>query len=273
MLGPVDHIAMADGPANEDLIGWEGQLAWVIDGATSLAEHQVTDRPSDALWLVEHLSTGLRSRAQSSDDLAELLAESIADVADRAGAEWIGTPEVPPSAAVGIVRFNEMTTDFLVLADVSVVLRTEAGTVEICDERVDTGNEIARMVMQEELERTGDLTAARERVAPMLLERRRTSMNQPEGYWVAALDPDAAVHAVSGTFERVHEVVLATDGFVRCLRPLGLFRSWEHLLQSGYGLGAIARMVRQRESDDTFCKDFPRWNTHDDLAAARWRIS
>ena len=270
--GPSDLVTEGDGPANEDLIAWSGNLAWVIDGATSLSARQVTNRPSDAIWLVERLSQSITERSESAASLSDILAESIDDVATAAGSEWSGTPEVPPSAAIGMVRLRERTVDFLVLADVSVITVTEAGAMEFCDDRVDRGNHVARSVMEEELSRSGDLQLARERVSPLLLDHRRNNMNVNGGYWVAALDPEAADHSLRGTMECCSEVLLATDGFVRALRPLNLYPNWESMLTPGTSLRSVADRIRKRESDDANCIAFPRWNTHDDLAAARFPL-
>ncbi len=75
------------------------------------------------MWLVGLLDSGLRRRASSSVSLSDLLAEVIVDVAAGAQHSWVDTPDVPPSAAVGIVRFGKQRVDYLVLADVSLVFR------------------------------------------------------------------------------------------------------------------------------------------------------
>ncbi|WP_238451667.1 hypothetical protein [Micromonospora sp. 4G55] len=80
-------------------------------------------------------------------------------------------------------------------------------------------------------------------------------MNRTHGYWVAATDPDAAYHAVTGTLplrgpDAVRRAVLLSDGASSAVEQFGLF-DWAGLLDlvSTQGPGALIDQVRAAERD------------------------
>src|SRR5262245_16152814 len=117
MWKSVDSVDLTGREPSEDRFGTRGALAWMLDGATSVAPGKVTAFETDGLWLVDRLDQALYTLADHAVPLGELVAEALRKVRDRAGDEWTGTPEVPPSAALGIVRYSGSCVEFLVLAD------------------------------------------------------------------------------------------------------------------------------------------------------------
>ena len=259
----------------EDLLGMCGSVAWVLDGASNVSQSRATtDANSDAYWLVHRLDEALRALSVEPDlSLREMVATAIARTADKARQEWIDQPEVPPSAALGIIRGDGERTDYLVLADVSVVFKTGEGVQEITDQRVDEANRRAgaTTTMRAMLaDAATTLDAARGATIPLLHDARK-AMNKAGGYWVASLDERAVDHAYCGTVEGVQEVILASDGFMRVLRPFRLIPGVDALFERGTSLKELAARVRDAEERDPDTRRFARWSTKDDLCAQRLR--
>jgi hypothetical protein len=256
---------------SEDRLGMSGTVAWVLDGASNVAKHRVTgDEHSDASWLVRHLDRALKDLAADTDrTLSQIVADAITRTAGEAREVWRGDPDVLPSAALGVVRGNGSRTEYLVLADISVILQTDDGVQEITDPRVDDFNVEARAIMAAALNAGKRLEDARKETIPFLAEA-RSHMNQDGGYWVASLDEHAVDNAICGEVEGVREVILASDGFMRAVRPFGLIEV-EDLFAPDCSLGDLAQRVRRAERDDPETRGFPRWSVSDDLCAKRLR--
>lgn len=258
---------------SEDLAGTAGRLAWVLDGAASVfpERDKVTTDQSDAHWLVERLAKHLEGLAGEKVPLAALVAQAIERTAADADRDWLKRPDVPPSAALGVVRQAGRSTEYLVLADVSVVLRTSEGCFEVSDHKVDVVNEPARVAMAEVLQAPeATFTTAIEHTRPFLAEARRKGMNRRGGYWVASIEAAAVEHAKVGAVDDVEEVLLASDGFMRSVHLFGLC-TLEDLFSAS--LKEVAAEVRAAEEADPETRGFARWSVRDDICAQRllWR--
>jgi hypothetical protein len=271
MWRSVDSVDLAGRGCSEDRFGTSGPMAWILDGASTVVpEKDVTGGPGDAVWLVERLGSELKTLCYEPQPLKDLVAEALRNTAAAAREEWERTPAVPPSAALGVVRHAGDHVQFLVLADVSLVLRSEAGAQWFIDRRVDDHNEPARHAMFDAL-RDEDLTFEQlsARIRPLLAEPRRSKMNRPGGYWVASTDPEAAHHALTGTVDGVDDVVVATDGFMRALDLFGLLAGPDELFTCD--LADVAARIRAAEQSDPACRRYPRWSVSDDICAHRLR--
>ncbi len=262
----------------EDRIGSQGNMAWVIDGATARSLVRVApDHPSDGVWLVDRLDSELRSLADSHAPLQELLAEAISGVARRAASEWIGQPEVPPSAALALTAMRSPgAVEYLVLADCTFATATTDSAFVVSDGRPDA--DIAeRHQKLTTLLKERSFEEAMAVLRPELVERRVRAMNQhvPDGYWVASIDPAAAAEAITGSTEIAPGKPwwLLSDGMARCVDLFGLY-SWESFVtRQGFDLETVAHDLLKVEESDPEANAFPRFNISDDKAAARltWR--
>jgi len=270
MWKPVDSAELEGHEPNEDLFGEEGNLAWILDGASAVSSERVTtEQPTDAHWLVHRLNKNFTRLADSRSSLQDLVAEAIAMTAGHAAHEWSGTAEVAPSAALGVVRHAGDHVEFLVLADVSVILLTPVGSLELSDLRVERCNEPAKRVMTGLLDAGASFDGAYEGTRPHLAAVRRAAMNRVDGYWVASTDETAAAHALVGTMANVNEVILATDGFMRGLHLFRLVPDADALFDTNFG--RLVEQIREAERADPETRKFPRWNVHDDICAHRLR--
>lgn len=262
----------------EDAIGAQGTLAWVIDGATSLAATRAApDSASEGTWLVGRLEEELRQRSTSQAPVTEVLAECIVAVRGHAEREWVSEPEIPPSAAVAVTSVRpDGVLEYAVIADCSLVTRVDDAPFVVTDDRADAGN-TAAMGMLSELVGTVPFGEAMQQVRPLLLERRRSAMNRDtaDGYWVVALDERAVEHALTGTVELSpgQPWWLMSDGLSRCVDLFGQLTWDEFTTQRGHDLDRVLRELIDFEHGDPEAVRFPRWNIADDKAGARFTWS
>jgi len=271
----VHEIALAVGNQPlEDAIGTQNDLAWVIDGATSLSKTRAaTDSASDGTWLVTRLEKELQERSTSLAPLTDILAECIIALRGHAEREWTAEPEIPPSAAVALSAVRTSgSLEYAVLADCSLVTVVDGAPFVVTDNRADDGN-VAAMEKLTALVGTVPFDDAIQQVRPLLLDRRRTAMNRnsPDGYWVVALDERAAEHALTGTVELVpgQPWWLLSDGLSRCVDLFGQFGWEEFTTTHGLDLDRVLRELVEFEHGDPEAVRFPRWNISDDKAGAR----
>ncbi|NBE81081.1 hypothetical protein [Micromonospora rubida] len=254
--GPMMRVRSASAPApgravNEDLVFRFGPLVGVLDGATVPDGFDTGCRHGTA-WYVRHLAAriGLAVAARPAATLMSSLAAAILAVrADHGGAcdlDDSGTP----SSTVCLLRESGDEVDWLVLCDSPLVLDVGDRVDVVDDDRLETAMADLRR-MAATLSSDGDRAAwFRQAVG---LQRGR--MNRTHGYWVAAADPDAAYHAVTGTAplhgpDAVRRAVLLTDGASSAVEQFGLF-DWAGLvdLVTAEGPGALIDRVRSAERD------------------------
>jgi hypothetical protein len=244
------------GKPNEDWVGITPTVAVVLDGVTTFEGSRPVCTHGTP-WYVDHLGTKVLAEAT---DTNVSLSASLANAIDAVAALHTGTCHVSdvgaPSAAVAVVRLGETRVEYLVLADVTVVLDSQDGLTVITDDRVDAT--------------VSDLEG-RPGVGPVVMERRARYRNQEGGYWVAAADPEAAAHAITGDIEltKLRSAAALTDGVARIVAPFGKL-DWGGLVSCGLGSGpaAVIKRVRSAEDEDPDCERWPRFKTSDDATIA-----
>ncbi|WP_410814544.1 hypothetical protein [Micromonospora sp. 067-2] len=239
-------------PVNEDLVFQFGPLVGVLDGAT-VPEGFATGCVHGPEWYVRHLAArlGVAEAARPSARLTSNLAAAILAVrADHGGQCDLDHPGTP-SSTVCLLRDCGDQVDYLVLCDSPLVLDAGGEVSVVTDERLDTAMaELRRTVATVPAGASDPVTRFRHAVG---VQRER--MNRTHGYWVAAADPDAAFHAVTGTLPQrgpaaVRRAALLSDGASSAVEQFGL-TDWAGLLDllSADGPAALLDRVRIAERD------------------------
>ncbi|MEH0841277.1 hypothetical protein V6U81_02630 [Micromonospora sp. CPCC 205711] len=251
------QVRSASSPApgraeNEDLVFRFGPLVGVLDGAT-VPDGFDTGCLHGPAWFVRHLAAriGLAVAARPAATLVSSLAAALlgvrADHADTCDLDHPGTP----SATVCLLREGAEEIDYLVLCDSPLVLDVGGRIQVVADDRLDAAMaDLRRIVAAVPAGEADPDTRFRQAVR---LQRER--MNRTHGYWVAAADPDAAYHAVTGTLplrgpDAVRRAVLLSDGASCAVEQFGLF-DWAGLLGlvTAEGPGALIDRVRTAERE------------------------
>jgi len=239
----------ADRP-NEDFVGSVVGAVVLLDGAgirgtESICRHGVA-------WYTHSLGGALLGRLSRDDgrDLAEILGESIEDVASRHRATCdIGDPS-SPQATVALVRVvEEQHLDVLVLGDSFVLLDQGSGQSSI----VTDGREVSvRHECMAALEGIPPATPAYEQALQHVIECLRAKRNRSDGYWIAKDDPRAADQAVrvSAPLAGGTGVGLLSNGASRVVDPYRL-ATWLEVVRmlDRTGPAEVIRMVREAEAE------------------------
>ncbi|MBY8873100.1 hypothetical protein K7640_14790 [Micromonospora sp. PLK6-60] len=235
---------------NEDVVFRFGPLVGVLDGAT-VPDGFDTGCVHGPSWYVRHLAArlGLAAAARPAATLMSSLAAAILAVrADHGGECDLDHPGTPAST-VCLLREGGDQVDYLVLCDSPLVLDTGGEVRAVTDDRLDAATaELRRTVASVPAGSTDRVARFR---AAVTAQRQR--MNRTHGYWVAAADPDAAYHAVTGTVPlrgpgALRRAALLTDGASCAVEQFGLF-GWAGLLDLVAADGPAALIDRVRAAE------------------------
>ncbi|MCX4389178.1 hypothetical protein OG777_19915 [Micromonospora peucetia] len=239
-------------PVNEDLVFRFGPLVGVLDGA-SVPEGFDTGCVHGTAWYVRHLAArlGLAEAIRPTATLMSNLAAAILAVrADHGGECDLDHPGTP-SSTVCLLRDGGDHLDHLVLCDSPLVLDVDGTVDAVTDDRLDSAMADLRATVVAVPAGSADPVDRIRRAVGVQRER----MNRTHGYWVAAADPDAAFHAVTGTLPlhgagAVRRAALLSDGASALVEQFGLL-DWAGLLDVATveGPGALIDRVRAAERD------------------------
>lgn len=235
---------------NEDWYTASAAFAVVLDGVTCVPDDGCVH---GSAWYAETLGPALAAALDASVlGLDQVLADAIARVAAAHQDTCDLSNPLTPGAQVAIVRESGARIEYLVLGDAAVIWQAGAGEVRVvCDDRVD------RLVNPP---------------APVLIggvrrypsEYVATVRNRPGGFYVAAADPSAARHALTGSIAAVPglRVVLCSDGITRLVERFGW--SWQDLVDVGFEHGVPSLVGHVRECERAGAAQGPRGKGSDD---------
>ncbi|WP_426365116.1 protein phosphatase 2C domain-containing protein [Streptomyces sp. E-08] len=262
----VASYSRPQGP-NEDFALFDSTAAVVLDGA-GMAPGMNSGCRHGVAWYVEQLGTRLHVEAARRDaPLTICLATAIESTASLHRDTCVVDAPLSPSATVAMARVRGDSFEWLVLGDCTVLIQRDDVVTATTDDRLAQVAPHAREV----LARAVPGSPERQRAHEALVQEERSQRNVRGGYWVAAADPTAASHALTGSeiASRVQGVALLTDGAGRLVTT---FRStdWQGymtLLSHG-GPEEILRLVREAEASDSDLSRWPRSKQHDDATIA-----
>jgi Protein phosphatase 2C len=234
------------GKSNEDCLIIGNTWAAVLDGATAPPSVD-SGCVHDVQWLVHQLAGHLARILLTSPDapLTDVTAEAITGTcAAHESTCDLRNPD-SPSSTLTIVRRRNSHLDYLTLADSPIVVDLAGKVTVITDDRTAHLKDYS----------ISGVSAVR---------------NTPEGFYVASTMPEAAYHAVYGSFEadEVRRMALLTDGASRLVDHFHNI-SWAELLDLLENNGPRALLSRTREVERTAegPKDGRRRKLHDDATA------
>lgn len=259
------HTRPVDGgQENEDWVGVTSNLAVVLDGATIRTD---TGCLHGLPWYVRSLGAQLVDMAGEPDiALVDAIHTAISTVNDLHADTCDLTHDGTPSAAIGMVRVGADDTEYAVLGDISVILNTESDVRTIVDDRVSKVAVPERRECDRHLLGTDAKMDAILAMKPLELAAR----NREGGYWIAASEPSAAEHAITGSVP-TRELVdfgVCSDGAMRALEmtsldsPAGVLSVLRH-----QGPTALVDQVRSSETRDADGARWPRNKAQDDATA------
>lgn len=257
----------APGRPNEDFAITTNDSAIVIDGAgvpMGGCRHGVA-------WYARQLGTHtmLALTANPDDALQDSLAEGIRRVRDLHKGTCNLADAGTPCAAVGVLKIDDSRVRALSLSDVAIVLETDDGPDVTCDFGIEELCGAEHHVLAGMTFGTEEHKAA----LAQLVARQTRSRNQPDGWWVAAADPEAAYHAKTRELSRsaVGAMAVFSDGATRPVDQMDRYKWSEYMpMLAKLGPAGIIAVVRDLEKSDPDGARFPRTKRHDDATIAAY---
>jgi hypothetical protein len=267
------RVVMASSPGhagqpNEDFVGAVPGAVVLLDGAgipgtDSICRHGVA-------WYSHTLGATLLGQLSRDPGMAltAALADSIHQVSGRHRQTCDVANPSSPQSTVGIIRFDGDRGDFLVLADVFVVLdSSESGPEVVTDSReVSVRNDCLSV-----LRGLRGGTPEYERAKLSVIDALRARRNQPGGYWIAKDDPHAAMQAVTGSVPlgQLNGAALLSNGASRVVDPYRR-AEWPTVLDlmRAKGPDEILRRVREAEAEARATGSIPDIRHPDDATVA-----
>ncbi len=245
---------------NDDAWGCGAGLAFVFDGATSVADAPLLPGDSDAAWIAQAGRDALLATSEGAT-LRERVGAAVAAVAARFDAERrrdVGERHNYPSAALCVLDGREAG----VFADCAAVVRHADGAVAV----------VAPPSAVKSTERDRAVAARRLSPAESLARQRafRRNMNRVEGYDVFAPDPDCAarLRVAPLGLARGALVLVMSDGFYALVEDYGAFDPAGLIAAAeAGGLAPLLAQLRAVEAADAACERYPRFKTSDDATA------
>jgi hypothetical protein len=247
---------------NEDGVVITANMAAVLDGATVRTD---TGCIHGVPWFVEHIAGFLVTNGHlaPAGALAAAITETASAHRNTCDLNHPGTP----SAAVAILQAHKDYLRYLVIGDITLVIEMTDEVRIITDNRVNATATAERAVVDALPHGSPERAAALVRMKHAEL----ASRNVPDGYWIAATDPSAASHALTGEIpvKSIHRAAMLTDGAARAVIPFKLY-GWPDLLSvlTSGGPGALIAEVRAAEDADPDGMQRPRNKIHDDATIA-----
>lgn len=256
--------------ANEDAVFVVGDLVGVLDGVTAPNGLDTGCRHSVA-WYVEQLAEciGDAHTRNGASALTDVLAAGIEAVRHRHGGSCDLSHPGTHAATVCLLRQRCLDIDYLLLCDTRLVLDRHGKIEVLSDPRF--AQAVAKL-RKRAFTNAPAVGSAEQvgRVRSTTLAR-RSLMNVPDGYWIAAADPDAPGHAITGRIATtdVGRAALLTDGAADAVERYDLV-GWSELLDIAEESGPdeVIRMVRKAELADPDGQVHPRYKAHDDATIA-----
>lgn len=242
-----DAITSAGGDrVNEDRVGYAGQLAWVIDGATDLYADTTLPADSDVLWLVDTIAEQLR-QADADGPVADLpgLLETVAQHVCRQ-LDVLGFPadRVPPACSLAVATDQGGTFAVARVGDATAVV---AGAEPVV---LATGFFDRREAAAVGAQRAGQPP---DQVRAGQHGRRLQTMidGGPESVFSGHPRRVLRPHTLTRTWAGTLAVLLCTDGFARLVTDHGLYVTWDALIADAVekGLGYLEKLLRDTETD------------------------
>lgn len=253
----------APGRANEDFAAASDSVAVVLDGAT-IPDAATTACSHSTAWFTRHLGTRIFQRLTLDPDRAitDCVAEAIKTFAEHHGETCDIGDACHPSATVVALRERAEDVEYFVLGDSTLVLDTRAQSLVVTDRRLEHVQPALRERVRTAQRQTPEYSAAR----LALLDAERRARNTTDGYWIAAADPSAAYHAITGLLApgELRRALLLSDGASAIVDRFDLL-SWDDVLDLAehHGPHEVIRQVRDAEVGPLSLAH-PRGKPHDD---------
>lgn len=262
-------LDQGSGSINEDLLLQTGNLYGVFDGATSLEKGGDTLGKTGGLLAAETAAQAFSRNGGTLCRLADRANSGIRVLMEARGVDLSRRRHLWSTSGV-VVRVDREEIEWFQIGDSRALLLYTDGSYRLLADPIDHDQETLRLWKELGPNVTGTI---QESLADQILKVRK-GMNIH--YGVLNGEPQALDFFRHGRvpLTGVTDIILYTDGLFLPRSNPDLpedLETFVRLYRLG-GLKLIHRRVRELQKDDPRCLTFPRFKTHDDIAAIALRI-
>lgn len=259
---------------NDDALGCTSEIAFVLDGVTSLADLQLIPGRSDAAW-VAHLARDLllKHPPGAGRDLKGLLRSVSVEITAQFEAQRNRPPAARfelPWTTISMIAVDGDKLHILFLGDSRVLIETADDSVHNFGTTPSRGAFEARLARKMIAAGKGIGVDAQRQTVLEDLRRAREIVNTPDGYWLLGADASVCEHLNMTTLQLGGDatVLLATDGFYAITEDYKHYGDRELIATSQVvGLATLGRELRHVEDQDPVGVRYPRMKKSDDATA------
>lgn len=261
----VDFICeQGTGEINEDFHCRNENLFGVFDGATSLTSARFENNLTGGFLAAALAGQAFSANNDSLVNLADKANNAIREAMLENGLDLSNKGELWCTSAV-VIRLNKDAFDWVQIGDCLLLVIYDDGEYELLIEDFDHDRET--LSLWKECSRDTDdtiFTALYEQIW-------KIRANQNVAYGVLNGEKEALSFLNSGrkSLDRVKHILLFTDGLFIPKSELENredFALFTALFLEG-GLALVRDTIREMERSDVNCRKYPRFKTHDDMAA------
>lgn len=264
---------------NDDAMGCTSEIAFVLDGVTSLAEPPLMGGRSDAAW-VAHLARDLlvKHKPKVASDLPRFIAGIAEEITLRFEAGRLRPPvsrHELPWTTLSIIALEGNRLHIAFLGDSRILIETADDAVH------NYGIPVSRSAFEKGMAKKmiaagqGIGVEVQRQTIQADLQRSRETVNTPQGYWLLGADASVSGHLNMATLDLNGSatVLLATDGFYALTEDYRHYGDRELIATSQVvGLQTLGHELRHVEELDPLGHKYPRMKKSDDATALLVRI-
>jgi len=261
----VDFILeQGTGAINEDFYLIQKNLFGVFDGATSLTDTVYENGHTGGFLASNIAGMSFLENNASLRVLAEKANIGIANAMLKSGVNLEQRENIWCTSAA-VVRVHESRFEWIQTGDCLILAIFEDGTHEVLIQGFDHDYETLRL-WKEISEKSDDtlMSAMKDQIKKV-----RSQMNITYGVLNGESEAMNFLKQGEKSLQGIKNILLFTDGlFIPKKNPLEKenFELFVRLFQQG-GLSNIKKYIRKNEEADRECRIYPRFKTHDDIAA------
>lgn len=251
------------GEQNEDILLWSGALFGVFDGATSLDKYYDQDGATGGLCAASIAAATFRDHSDSLPQAAEEANRLLRETQIRCRIP-LNQRQRLWSTSMAVIRMHASSFEYCHTGDSMIMLLYRDGGCRLLSPELDIDGETLELWQNAS---SGDLpihTLLADQITKVRLQMNIT-------YGVLNGEPESMHFLRDGreSLAGVSDILLFTDGLLLPKtdpRSPSDWQTFADLYRSG-GLTAIRNHVRALQREDSTCRRYPRFKTHDDIAA------
>ncbi|MCE9524102.1 MAG: protein phosphatase 2C domain-containing protein [Alphaproteobacteria bacterium] len=264
---------------NEDALGANAHIAFVLDGVTGVGDTPLLAGKSDAAW-VSHLARDLllQHGTEMAGDLRKLITTVAQDIQARFERDRLRPPAARyelPWTTLSVISVADGRLNIAYVGDSRVLVETDDDHVHNFGTNPSRGAFESKLAAKVIAARKGIGVAAMRETVLDDLRRVRDTVNTPSGFWLLGADPAVGANATMTSIELKGPatVLLTTDGFYALSEDYHRYGDRELIATAQtIGLQVLARELRHIEGDDPEGARYPRMKKSDDATALLVRV-